>query len=108
MSNLYFASDEMARLESNTEDDDAHSGSNVYQNTVTTAGECILREASKSYMGSQSNSNVQTFSARHANLTVQTGTISGAVWSFLPCNMFTQRNARSGFAQIFIVVDSFS
>ena len=39
MSYSYFASNELARtLESNTEDDDVLSGSNLYQNAVTSAG----------------------------------------------------------------------
>ena len=109
MSYSYFASDEMARrLESNTEDDDPCSGSNVYQNAVTTTGEHILHEASKSYMKSQSNPDIRTFSALHANPAVQTGTITGAVRLILPRHTFTQRNGRPGFVQTFIVVDSFA
>ena len=62
MNYSYFASDELARsLESNTEDDEARSGSNVYQNAFTTTGECILCEAAKSYMESQSIPDIRTF-----------------------------------------------
>ena len=107
MSYLYFASNELARsLESNIEDDDAHSGSNVYQTAVTTAGERMLREASKSFMVSQSNPDVRTFSALHSNPVAQTGTITGAVWLILPYHIFAQRNGRPGFVQTFIVVDT--
>ena len=105
----YFASDEMTwRLESNTKDNDPHSGSNVYQNAVTTAGDCILHEASKSDKESQSNPDVRAFSAPHANPALQTGTITGVVRLIFPRHMFTQRNRRPGFVQMFIVVDSFA
>ena len=104
MSYSYFASDELARsLESNTEDDDVCSGSNVYQNAVTSAGERVLREASKSF---QSNPDVRTFSALHSNPAAQTGMITGVVQLILPCHTFAQRNGKPGFVQMFIVVDT--
>ena len=85
MSYSYFASDELARsLESNNEYDDVRSGSNVYQNTVTSAGERMICEASKSSIGSQSNPSVQTFSALDSNPATQTGMITGGVRLNLP------------------------
>ena len=91
MSYLYFASDELVRcLESNSEDDDVRSGSNVYQNAVTTAGERMFHESSKSFMGSQSNPDVNFFSALHSNPATQTGMITGVVQLILPRYMFTQ------------------
>ena len=66
----------------------------------------MIREASKSFIGSQSNPGVRTFSALHSNQPAQTGMITGVVWLILPCRMFLQRNGKSGFVQMFIVVDT--
>ena len=106
MSYSYFASDELVRsLEANADDDDDDARScsgraNVNQNTVTTAGNHMLREASKSF---HSNPDVQTFSALHLNPAVQTGIITGIVRLILPCRTFTQPNGKSGFVQMFII-----
>ena len=91
------ASDELVRsLESNTEDDDVHSSSNVYKNAVTSAGERVLREASKSF---QSNPDVRTFSALHSNPAAQTGMITGVVQLILTHRTFAQNQAFHFFVQ---------
>ena len=62
MSYSYFARDELVRsLESNTEDDVIYLGSNIYQNTVTSAGERMIREAFKSFIESAIKPNYSNF-----------------------------------------------
>ena len=104
MSYSYFVGDELARhLESNTEDDDPCSTSNVYQNVAPIPGDRTLHEASQSFTALNN-----TFSALHGNPAMQTGVITGVVHLILPPHSFTQWNGTPGFVQSFIVVDTFA
>ena len=86
MSYSYFVGDELARhLESNTEDDDPCSTSNVYQNVAPIPGDRTLHEASQSFTALNN-----TFSALHGNPAMQTGVITGVVHLILPPHSFTQ------------------